>query len=304
MQNTFGFLNINKPSGCTSHDVVAMLRKSLGIKKIGHSGTLDPFATGVLLIGIGDATRLFEYLSSDKVYLAEITFGIQTDTDDSTGKIIKESGYIPDSNAITEKLKQFSGKIKQKPPVFSAVNINGKRAYKLARENQISADDLKEREIEIYSIDIISYIPPVLSLRIHCSSGTYIRSIARDLGGVLHTCATLSKLERIKIGSKFLIEQSVSPELIDRNNVTSYLIGSQEVLELEKINIDSKQIDEIIHGREIRISGNFITSIKKNLQILDNNDRLIGIGSLTENNVLKPKKIFLKEKTVISNVHA
>ena len=305
MQNTFGFLNINKPSGYTSHDVIAMLRKSLGIKKIGHSGTLDPFATGVLLIGIGDATRLFEYLPSDKVYLAEITFGIGTDTDDITGKVVKTSDYIPSIDEMTKKIKQFFGKIKQKPPAFSAININGTRAYKLARENQIAADDLKEREIEIFSIEIISYDIKTCHgkplLKIHCSSGTYIRSIARDLGDVLNTCATLSKLQRIKIGGKFLIDESISPELINESSISNYLIPPQKVLELEKLHIDSKQINELFHGREIKTSSDFTPNINTNLQIVDNSDRLIGIGLLTENCILKPKKIFLKEKEGFSN---
>ena len=302
MPDFFGFLNINKPPDCTSHDVIAVLRKSLGIKKIGHSGTLDPFATGVLLVGIGDATRLFEYLPSDKVYLAEITFGIGTDTDDVTGKTIKKSDHVPSINEITEKLKQFLGKIKQKPPTFSAININGKRAYKLARENQISADDLKEREIEIYSIDVETLHATSLQLKIHCSSGTYIRSIARDLGDVLNTCAMLSKLERIKIGSKFLIEESINPELVDKDTISNHLIQPQKVLELEKLHVDSKQINEIIHGREIKTLSALTSSINKNLQILDSSDRLVGIGLLTENHILKPRKIFLKEKVETSNV--
>ncbi len=297
-----GFLNINKPADCTSHDIIAMLRKSLGIQKIGHSGTLDPFATGVLLIGVGDATRLFEYLPRDKVYLAEVTFGIGTDTDDVTGKVIKKLDYIPSLDEIKEKLKDFSGKIKQKPPAFSAININGKRAYRLARENQISTDDLKEREVEIYSITVGAGHDRHLQLQIHCSSGTYIRSIARDLGNILNTCATLSKLERIKIGNEFLIEQSVSPRLISMETIENYLIPPQKVLELEKLHLDSRQINEIIHGREIKTSSDFIATINKNLQILDTSDRLIGIGLLTENYMLKPKKIFLKEKAIVSNV--
>ncbi len=308
MQNIFGFLNINKPINCTSHDVIAMLRKSLGIKKIGHSGTLDPFATGVLVVGIGDATRLFEYLPRDKVYLAEITFGVGTDTDDITGKVINRSDYTPSVNETIEKLKQFTGKIKQKPPIFSAININGERAYKLARENQISTDDLKEREVEIYSITVGAYHGKplqgisTLDLQIHCSSGTYIRSIARDLGNVLNTYGTLSKLKRIKIGSKFLIENSISPELINSSNIAEHLVVPQNILELEKLYLDSRQIDEIVHGREIKISSDFTVTINKNLQILDNNDRLIGIGLLTENYIVKPKKIFLKEKAVILSV--
>ena len=296
MQNIFGFLNIHKPVDCTSHDVIAMLRRALTIKKIGHSGTLDPFATGVLVVAIGNATRLFEYLPSDKIYLAEITFGIQTDTDDITGTVIKRSDYIPTIDTIKETIKQFFGKIKQKPPIFSAVNINGQKAYKLARENQISTDDLKEREVEIYSIDVGAYYDKHLQLRIHCSNGTYIRSIARDLGNTLNTCATLSKLQRIKIGSEFLIEDSINPELVDKSNVKDYLISPQKVLELEKLHIDSKQVNEVMHGREIKVSSDFITSINKNLQILDNSDKLIGIGLLTKDFILKSKKVFIKEK--------
>ena len=141
-----------------------------------------------------------------------------------------------------------------------------------------------------------------LQLKIHCSSGTYIRSIARDLGNSLNSCAVLSKLERIQIGNKFLIEQSISPELIDKTSVSSHLILPQKVLELEKLHIDSKQINEIFHGREIKISSDFTSSINKNLQILDSSDRLIGIGLLTENYTVKPKKIFFKEKAAVSNV--
>lgn len=226
MENISGFLNINKPEGCTSHDVVAMLRKSLGIKKIGHAGTLDPDATGVLVIGINEATKLFQFLPQDKTYIGEITFGISTDTDDITGNIIQKSEYIPALNEITEKLSTFTGKIKQKPPIFSSVKINGERAYKLARNNQISLSDMKEKEIEIYSIDLISYSDKKLKLKIHSSGGTYMRSIARDLGKALSSCATLSKLERIK-ACGFKIEDSLSPDLITKSTVDEYLISPE-----------------------------------------------------------------------------
>ncbi|OGI08954.1 MAG: tRNA pseudouridine(55) synthase TruB [Candidatus Melainabacteria bacterium RIFCSPLOWO2_12_FULL_35_11] len=295
----FGFLNINKPPDCTSHDVVAILRKSLGIKKTGHSGTLDPFAGGVLVIGVGDATRLLEYLPQDKIYLAEITFGTGTDTDDITGQVIKKSNFIPSVDEIKNVSKQFFGKIRQKPPIYSAIKINGNRSYDLARENKISQDKMNEREIEIYSIEIILYTPPRLNLKIHCSGGTYIRSLARDLGNVLNSCAVLSRLQRIT-GNGFTIQESVSPELINKTNIFNYLIQPQDVIKLKKIHLDSKQINEIMHGREIKVSLDFMPNINKNLQMLDTNDRLIGIGLLTENYMLKPKKIFLKEGMVSS----
>lgn len=294
MQNLFCFLNINKPSGCTSHDVIAILRKSIGIKKIGHSGTLDPFATGVLAVGVGDATRLFEYLPSDKTYVAEVTFGIGTDTDDITGKIIMKSENIPSIEEIKDKLKRFSGKINQRPPAYSAVNINGRRAYDLARENKISASELKEREVEIYSIEIGDHCGDKLQLSIHCSAGTYIRSIARDLGQALNTSATLSKLKRIKVGNKFVIEKSLDLKIIDKNTVLNHLILPESVIELESVTLNSVEEEHIVHGREVKVP--FVTSKNKNLQILNKSGKLIGIGFLTESGILKPKKVFLNVK--------
>lgn len=288
----FGFLNINKPTNCTSHDVVAILRKSIGIKRIGHSGTLDPFATGVLVIGINEATRLFEYLSSDKGYIASITFGTETDTNDITGKIIRESNHIPSLKEIKEKLKDLTGKIKQKPPIFSAIKINGNRAYKLARENKISEDNINERTVEIYSIKIISYSNKNLQVEIHCSSGTYIRSIARDLGKLLNSCAVLSNLQRVNIGKYFTIDNSVSLHSINELTLKERLISPISVLQLEKIYLDSKQIEDISFGKPIKIVEAYNGVPLK--QLLDNNNRLIAIGTLTKDCILKPKKVFLK----------
>ena len=306
----FGFLNINKPPDCTSHDVIAILRKSLEIKKIGHCGTLDPFATGVLVVGINDATRLFEYLPSDKVYLAEITFGIETETDDITGKVISgdainrvpTSSKIPTLDEIKEKLLNFTGKIKQKPPIFSAVKINGNRAYKLARKNQIVLDDIKEKEIEIYSIEIVSYNDAVayrnkpLQLKIHCSSGTYIRSIARDLGKKLNTCATLSSLKRIKVGNFFTIEHSINLKSITKLTLHEHLILPISILEIPKIKLEPEQIKDICHGRSINIGSCPLETPKtiKNASLMDNNDRLIAIGTSCGNGIIKPEKVFLK----------
>ena len=287
----FGFLNINKPQNCTSHDVVVATRKLLGVKKIGHSGTLDPFATGVLIIGINEATRLFEYLPKDKVYSLEITFGIETDTNDITWKVIKEDKNIPGLNEVTNKLKNFTGQIKQKPPIFSAVKINGQRAYSLARKDQIDLDDLNEKEVEIYSIKIVSYENKKLKLTIHCSSGTYIRSIARDLGKTLNTCAVLSALERIKIGNCFSITQSINLESIDKLTMQEHLISPISVLGIPKIKLDPKQIEDIYHGRSINIE----TEICHGMSLLaDNNDRLLAIGTSCGNGIIKPEKVFLK----------
>ena len=294
-----GFLNINKPSGCTSYDVVLMLRRSLEIEKIGHGGTLDPITTGVLVIGINDATRLFEYLPKDKTYLAEITFGISTDTDDMTGNILNRSDYIPMLDEILEKIKFFLGKVKQKPPIFSAVKLNGKRAYNLARRKEISLDDFKEKEVEIYSIEFLSYdsgtySSKALRLKIHCSGGTYIRSFARDLGTVLNTPATLSGLVRIKVGDCFTYEQSVVLDSVNRLALKNYLISPLSALNLKKVYLKPEQVVDISCGREIKSDdfcyGAYNPMVKSVL--LDNNNKIIAIGKATYNSTIKPEKVF------------
>ena len=288
-----GFLNVNKPEGCTSHDIVLKLRKSLGIKKIGHSGTLDPFASGVLVTGINEATRLFEYLSSDKTYLAEITFGLSTNTDDITGKITGTTENIPTLREIKKKINLFCGKIKQKPPLFSAVNVEGERAYKLARKDKISLDKLNEKIIEIYSFDILSYENKKLKVKIHASAGTYIRSIARDLGKELQSLAILSSLERTKAG-KFTISESINPNLIDSSSLAKYLISPVKVLELEKMHITEEQVKDILFGRQIKIK----TSVKTNqLQLLDPNGNLIAVGEVINEDFVRPKKVFVKNES-------
>lgn len=296
MQNICGFLNINKPKGYTSHDVVAELRKVTHIKKIGHSGTLDPLATGVLVIGFNEATRLFEYLAKDKTYIADIIFGVETNTDDITGTVKNTSELIPSLKEIKEKVFLFKGNILQKPPIFSAVKLNGERAYKLARNEEINLIDLKEKEVEIYSMEILSYEKPNLKLKIHCSGGTYIRSIARDLGRALNTYATLAALERIKAG-KFTIEESVDLKAITDLSVTNYIKLPASVLDMDKVCLDDNQVLEMVQGKKISInnikSANFKT---KDLQLLNSNGTLIGIGQDINGSLIQPKKVFVKHE--------
>lgn len=288
----FGFLNINKPPEMTSHDVVAILRRKLGIKKIGHSGTLDPFATGVLAVGVNQATRLFEYIPSDKMYIAEIVFGIETDTDDITGKIIKKEDASISIEQIKEHIKKFIGKIKQKPPIYSAINIDGRRAYDLARENKITLDDMKERESEIYSLDILGF-DDKLNVKIHCSSGTYIRSIARDLGKELGTCATLQSLKRVQIGTSFKIENSKELESVDKFNLQDILIKPENVLNIEKIVLSEDESIDVFHGRSVKLS-NEIYSLNSEVQLFNKGNEFIAIGVIGEGNKIMPKKVFLK----------
>ncbi len=218
-----GFIIINKPAGITSHDVVDKLRKITGIKKIGHAGTLDPFATGILIIAISrSATKqISTFVKLDKEYLAEIHLGTTTDTYDKDGKITSKSDIKNISQDKIEKtLRQFTGNQKQIPPAYSAKKIKGKKMYELAR----AGIEFKRKavDIQIYEINLLSYNFPKLNIKIKCSSGTYIRSIAFDIGEVLKCGAYLQNLKRTKI-DKFNIEDAIQLSDITSKNWTNFL---------------------------------------------------------------------------------
>lgn len=289
-----GFLNIKKPLDWTSYKVISELSKISGIKKMGHSGTLDPFATGVLVVGINNATRLLEYIESDKTYIAEVTFGIETDTDDITGKVIKESSIIPSLKEIESKLKDFTGKILQKPPAYSALKINGQRAYKLARNNSLTKEDIKERIVEVYSLKLVSHLANKVKLEIHCSSGTYIRSIARDLGKQLNSCAVLSNLVRTKVGSFFRLEEGTEIDKVTKQNFKDFIIPAEAVIKFNKLCFNEKQASDLICGKMVNLNNQFYPDCSENLkfQILDNNNALIAIAELREGSKVYPLKVF------------
>ncbi|MEC8677518.1 MAG: tRNA pseudouridine(55) synthase TruB [Candidatus Margulisiibacteriota bacterium] len=224
-----GFLLVNKPTGITSYDAIRAIKKYLPKKtKIGHSGTLDPFATGLLIIAIGrDYTKqLNKLLNLDKCYDAEITFGIETDSYDIDGTVTNEhTGPINLTiGDITESLTSFKGEIKQMPPAFSAKKINGIPAYKLARKGEQT--QLKSNQVVIYKITLKDdqLSNNKVSVSIHCSKGTYIRSIAHDLGKKLNVGAHLSKLNRTAIGTN-LLEKAVDLATISETNLDQYLIS-------------------------------------------------------------------------------
>ncbi|MEA5572155.1 tRNA pseudouridine(55) synthase TruB [Calothrix sp. UHCC 0171] len=211
-----GFLNLNKQFGWTSHDCVAKVRKILRLKKVGHAGTLDPAATGVLPIALGKATRLLQYLPSDKAYHATIRFGVRSTTDDLQGEVVVSQPYSNLSlEAITAVLPQFIGKIAQIPPSYSAIQVDGKRLYDLARQGVAVAAPV--RTVEVFSIDILDWRAgefPELELAIACGAGTYIRAIARDIGEVLQTGGTLAALQRT-FSSGFDLTNSITVEELE-----------------------------------------------------------------------------------------
>ncbi|MGM0440651.1 MAG: tRNA pseudouridine(55) synthase TruB [Chlamydiota bacterium] len=215
-QSPKGILLVNKPAGITSFQIVRLLRRKLGVKKIGHAGTLDPFATGLMVMLIGrEYTRLSDtFLNSDKEYLATIKLGEATDTHDNEGTVTYQSSYQPDLPEVEKAIALFQGQIEQIPPMFSAKKVAGKKLYQLARQGQ----EVERKPITVVlNTTLISYQYPDLKIRVSCSKGTYIRSIADELGKKLHCGGHLTELCRIRSGKYFLsdsidIETITSPE--------------------------------------------------------------------------------------------
>jgi tRNA pseudouridine55 synthase len=212
-----GFINLKKLSDWTSHDCVAKVRRILQTKKVGHGGTLDPAAVGVLPIAIGKATRLLQYLPTGKAYRAIIRFGIETTTDDLAGATIYSEPVTDLSiDRVRAVIPDFIGKIVQTPPMYSAIQVNGQRLYKLARAGEVI--EVPTRQVDIYSIDILNWQPgdfPELEVQIACGGGTYIRSIARDLGVKLGTRGVLAFLER-NSSCGFNLGDSITLEELER----------------------------------------------------------------------------------------
>ncbi len=208
-----GLLIIDKPSGLTSHDVVNRVRRATNIRPVGHAGTLDPMATGVLVVCLGQATRVSEYLlGHDKAYHAKIRLGIETTTDDADGEVVATRGVNVDRAAVERALALFAGEIQQIPPMYSAIKRDGQKLYELARQG--IEVEREARSVIIRSIELRGYQAPDVTIDVQCSAGTYLRSIARDLGAALGTGGHLIELRRMAAGP-FTIEQALPLEAFE-----------------------------------------------------------------------------------------
>jgi len=220
-----GLLILNKPVGPTSHDMINKLRRITGIKKIGHAGTLDPFASGVLVVAIGrEATReIDKFMKLDKEYIAMLRFGFLSDTFDRMGEITKWPSEVKeiDADEVKKTLQRFIGEQDQLPPMFSAKKINGKKLYELARKGKTVVR--QSARINIYNIELLKYKWPTLEIKIKCSSGTYIRALANDIGASLNCGAYLENLKRTSVGS-YREEEAISIEKITRDNWSEFFI--------------------------------------------------------------------------------
>lgn len=276
-----GILNIDKPQGITSHDVVDIVRKIFPGIKVGHTGTLDPIATGVLPICIGKATKLSdELLSENKVYKVKMLLGVETDTYDITGKIVFANTLNEDEIYIKERIKRFIGKSSQIPPIYSAIKIKGKKAYEYARNNENVS--LKPREIEIFNIDNIdvNLRKRQVSFVVSCTKGTYIRSLVHDIGIKLGCGATMIELKRLKTGN-FDINDSI--DLYEFLNL-EYLDMLDKIVSIEelykdskKINLKDKDYDKFLNGIAIK------TDVPNGIVRVYENLRYKGLGKVNDN---------------------
>lgn len=249
---------VDKPIGMTSHEVVQVIRRGTNIRRAGHTGTLDPRASGVLVILIGPAVRLSEYVSaSDKRYQAIIHLGARTDTFDGEGRITGTDPLEITESRFEEELKKFVGEIEQTPPPYSALKLQGKPAYERAREGE--EVEMQPRIIHVYSLDILEWAPPEVTVDVHCSSGTYIRSLANDLGEKLGCGAYLSGLRRTMSG-RFTLKDAIPlrklVESFESGGWHNYIIPAAEALsEWPSIILSNEQVEAIRHGHRIPAQG-------------------------------------------------
>lgn len=283
----FGFLNIYKPKGMTSFDVVAKLRRVTKIKQIGHTGTLDPFAVGVLPICIGKATRLIEYLDDDKEYLATVQFGKDTDTYDLDGTVTKTYNQKITQADLISILDDFRGEIEQLPPIYSAIKVNGKKLYEYARKGE--EVEIKPRKVFISKLELenFDFEKQEAKILVGCSKGTYIRSIAYDIGQKLNCGGYLTALERTKAGL-FNREHSIPLENFGEvSDVRNKLINPIDVLPLSKVELNDVEKERVNHGMAIYNRG-FKNS---DVVILVYGGRIHAIGMVKDNQILV-KKVF------------
>lgn len=280
-----GVLAIYKEKGYTSRDVVNILGKELGTKKIGHTGTLDPMATGVLVVCIGDGLKLVELLTNhDKEYIAKIKLGIETDTLDITGNIIKEENIEKYSKEkIEEVLKGFVGNIKQEVPKYAAIKVNGKKLYEYARNGE--EVELPVRDVCIYDLKLVSDLQDnEFYIKCHVSKGTYIRSLVRDIGKALGTCAVMCELERTRLG-KFGLEDTYT--LDDINSGMYSMFGVDEVIDLPKVVVDKETEKKIRNGQ---VLDKFFDDDMA--MIMSEDDRLLAIYKDYDDKRVKPYRMF------------
>lgn len=273
-----GILNIRKPKGITSHDVVAQVRRTLGTKRVGHAGTLDPMATGVLVVAVGPATRFLQYMSLEpKVYRAEITFGVSTETFDAEGAVTQQRDLPANlDQKVEQALPLFRGKITQLPPMFSAVKVAGRALYHYARRGEEA--ERKERPVFIETFDLNWKEPGVAIADVVCSGGTYVRSLAHDLGEAVGCGAHLSALHRLRVGP-YQDEASVELEAVSREKLVPLI---QALTPMPMADLNEAQVDHVRHGRAVVLRQSYDSRF---VGLVGPAGVLVGVGRVTGNRV-------------------
>lgn len=274
-----GWLNINKPVGWTSTKVVSVLKRLLKPKKIGHGGTLDPFASGVLPICINSATKIVEYMMDhDKTYLFHLTFGSETDTYDIDGEVVNKNDKIPTENDILKIIPEFIGKIKQVPPKYSALKINGKRACDIMRDG--GEVEIQEREIEILNLKYNGFVNEnTAEFIVDCSRGTYIRTLGVDIAKKLNCLGFISKLTRLRVGDFYIDNSSQIDGDVDVDFIKNQLISIDDVLKFDSVLCSDEEIAKLSNGIMID------KDIKENTiyKIIDKNNNVLFLGEKYKN---------------------
>ncbi|AOY84500.2 tRNA pseudouridine(55) synthase TruB [Moorena producens JHB] len=300
-----GFLNLNKPAGWTSHDCVAKVRGLLRLKRVGHGGTLDPAATGVLPIALGKATRLLQYMQQDKAYNATVRLGVRTTTDDLEGEVIAtQSAAGLTLELVKGLLKQFEGTIQQVPPMYSAIHIKGKRLYDLARAGEVV--EVPERTVEVEKIEVLDWRGgefPEIDLAIACGHGTYIRSIARDLGDALETGGVLAALTRTRSSGFDLADSLTLEELTQQLEQSLFQPVSPSVAlgHLASVTLSADQarrwcLGQRISGDDTLVEVSTLETSTSPLQVYHEDGSFLGIGkviSSTSGVLLAPQMVFV-----------
>lgn len=273
-----GIIVINKPSGYTSHDIVSKIRKKLNIKKVGHTGTLDPLATGVLPILLGTGTKLSQYLiNHDKEYIATIKLGVKTDTGDIEGQVIEEK-QVPEisKESANDVLKSFLGPQKQVPPMYSAIKVNGKKLYEYARQGE--KIEIEPRSIEIYSIELLELGQEQMKIKVACSKGTYIRTLCEDIAEKLETVGTMSALQRTKVG-EFDLEKAITVEELENEQIVQNSLITPEQLFINKpeIKLVSEELVKFLNGMTLKKEN------ENGLYRVYVEGKFIGIGDISNN---------------------
>ena len=294
MQNINGILLLDKPSGITSNKALQRVRSLIKAKKGGHTGSLDPFATGMLPLCFGEATKISHYLLNEKkTYSVEVKFGVSTSTGDIDGEITGSSKIKEYSKDQWKKiLNEFKGKSEQIPPMYSALKYKGKRLYELARKGEII--DRAARKIHIFSIDLVDLSKDTINFEVTCSKGTYIRVLAEDIAKKLGMLGHVSRLRRKSVGNFFeskMVKLSILKDLAQNNNpaISDYFITIDEALtEFSVVILNDLQSSKFRNGQQLEFDGHFDDNVK----VYDHNNNLVGIAYKKNQNTLAPKRIF------------